>query len=426
MNELFLQHVWKYQLFNTDNLTTTDGQSVKIEAIGMHNNHAGPDFLHAKIQIDTTLWCGNIEVHIKSSDWKRHNHHTQKEYCNVILHVVHTHDADAIDAQGRKIPTLVIPFSSKTTSAYEELMQKDNEISCKQYLPEIDSFTRSMWIERVAIERLQDKIKPLLHDYSQHASSWELVCYHALMRAFGAPLNSHAFELLAHSLPIKILKKHRHSILQLEAILLGQAGFLHNVYEHEYCLQLQSEYNFYQKKYSLTPIDSSVWKLAKLYPQSFPTIRIAQFCKFISSASSITSRIIESKSIEELLAIFDAELHSFWDTHYTLLQPSVLKKKKLGVQAVHTILINAVVPFLFSYSKVTGFDEYRDFALEILEKLPAEKNSILTQWKKAGVPATNALESQALIQLYKFYCVQKQCLHCQFGHIVLKRSKCEE
>ena len=88
MQEDFLHYIWKYKKFNTSNLKTAQGEEVILVYAGQHNLNSGPDFFNSRIKIDNQLWAGNVEVHVKSSDWFVHHHETDRNYDNVILHVV--------------------------------------------------------------------------------------------------------------------------------------------------------------------------------------------------------------------------------------------------------------------------------------------------------------------------------------------------
>src|ERR1700757_5222610 len=98
--EDFLHYVWKFRLFDKADLKTVDGDEIEIHSVGIHNTDAGPDFQNARIRIGGTVWAGNVEVHVPSSDWVKHNHTTDKAYDNVILHVVYRDDAPVILPDG--------------------------------------------------------------------------------------------------------------------------------------------------------------------------------------------------------------------------------------------------------------------------------------------------------------------------------------
>ncbi len=416
MTELFLHHIWQYQLFDHTHLKTTNGEAIEIVTAGMYNSNAGPDFLQATIKIDNTLWVGNIEIHLQSNDWYTHKHHLQPEYNSVILHVVSVYNKPVVNQKHVEIPTLILPITSRHQYSWNLLSNCSLHKTCNSIFSSIDTFTTNMWFDRLVIERFESKANTILCDFESTNSSWESTCYRTISRALGNPLNSQPFEMLTQSVSLGILTKHSHSIFQLEAILLGQAGLLHNHSTSTYAIELFKEYTFLQKKYSLTPIAASMWKFSKMRPMSFPPIRIAQLCELMYRSRSLTSHILECAHIQNIITLFDITLHDYWDTHYTLHEQSPYKKKHIGIHTIHSIIINAIIPFLFAYGSKTNQEIYKERALEFLESLPSEQNSILSHWQQLGIQSHNAYRSQALLQLHKEYCNTKRCLHCVFGH----------
>ncbi|MCL2327482.1 MAG: DUF2851 family protein [Bacteroidetes bacterium] len=425
MNEQLLQFIWQQQLFNRNNLQTTDGEPIVIEKIGMANPNAGPDFLDAHIRIGATLWVGNVEIHQKSSMWTAHKHHTQESYNSVILHIVAEHDKEAHTTRGTKIPTLVLPIAGELLAASKQLLEGSNKIMCCKHLPTIDTFLQNMLFDRLVVERFERKSIHVLALLEQNGNSWEETCYQMLARSFGAPVNSTAFEQLAQVLPLKILAKHSNSLMQLEALLFGQAGLLDAstpLSNQNYYQTLQKEYAFLQKKYTLTPLTACVWKFSRMRPGNFPTIRIAQLAQFVFQSRGTTSKILQCTTISELEKLFSVQLHAFWSNHYSFTHTSPTRKKSLGETTIHSIIINTIVPFLFAYGTYHSNDDIKQQALDFLESLPAEQNSIIDLWHNCSVQCKSAFRSQALLQLYNEYCAQRKCLQCGIGKRILSKQ----
>ncbi len=425
MTEQLLHFVWQQQLFNHNDLQTTDGEAIVIEKIGMANPNAGPDFLDAHIRIGSTLWVGNVEIHKKSSEWTSHRHHTQDSYNSVVLHVVATHDKEAHTSRGTKIPTLIVSINTGLLATIKQLLEEKNNIPCHKTLPTIDTFVQNMWFDRLVIERFERKSIHVLALFAQNGNSWEETCYQMLARSFGAPVNSSAFEQLAQTLPLRTLAKHSNSLMQLEALLFGQAGLLCasiSLYNHNYYQTLQKEYSFLQKKYNLTPLESCIWKFSRMRPGNFPTIRIAQLAQLVFQSHGLTSKILRCATINELKNLFSVQLHAFWNNHYSFTQTSTTRKKSLGETTIHSIVINTVVPFLFAYGTYHSNDDIKQRALDFLETVPAEQNSIITQWENCAVQCKSAFRSQALLQLYNEYCAKRRCLQCNIGKRILDKS----
>jgi len=419
MKESILHYIWQNKLFTAHGLRTTDGEYVEVIDIGKYNTDSGPDFFNAKIKIGDTLWAGNVEIHTLSSDWKKHNHQTDKAYDTVILHVVSKADEDVYRIDGERIPQLELGYPVQIETNYNQLINEHKWVVCADKIGLVPTIFIQSWKNALLTERLEQKmnaIEKLLADTNQH---WEEAFYITLARSFGFATNSQAFESLAKSLPISVLGKHKDNLFQLEALLFGQAGLLNEKATDEYAIKLKQEYDFLQTKFGLKPIDGSQWKLLRLRPDNFPHIRIAQFTALIHSSSKLFSKMVENPKIENLKNLFSCEPSVYWKTHYLFSTESKLITKKLGEQSINSILINTVVPFLFCYAYQKGNEELKSQALEILEKIPSERNVIITEWGKLGVKSESAYDSQALLQLKKQYCDEKKCLRCRIGHKVL-------
>lgn len=419
MKEEFLHYIWKYKLYNSRDLKTTTGQKIEILNQGNHNFDSGPDFFNAKIKIDDTVWVGNVEIHINSSDWYNHNHHTNKAFDNVILQVVINNDKDVFRTNRQLVPTMELKFDKRLLSNYEDLLQSKLWIACEKDILKVDSFIINQWIDKLAIERLEEKSNRINELLNQQNGNWENTFYIQLAQNFGFKLNSQPFELLAKSLPLTYLGKHKNNQLQLEAMLFGQAGFLDDDGSDEYYKSLQKEYRFLKAKFNLKPVEKHLWKFLRSRPGNFPTIRIAQFAMLIFKSAALFSKIIESAKIEEIKEFFLVETSDYWKTHYQFNKESVNKTKCLGEDSVDVLIINTIIPFLFVYGKETGNETIKNRALDFLEKIKTEKNSIIQGWSDLGVISNNALTSQALIHLKNNYCNIKNCLNCQIGNQII-------
>jgi hypothetical protein len=423
MREEFLHYIWKYKLFKNHNLKTQNQEKLEIINQGIHNTDAGPDFFNARIKIDKTIWAGNVEIHINSSDWYKHNHQEDKAYDNVILQIVLNFDKDVYRTDGQLIPTLVIEFENKILKNYENLIKNEYWISCQNEITQVDLFTIHNWLEKLAIERLEEKSERILKLLEQTNNSWENAFYIQLASNFGFKLNSMPFELLSKSLPLRYLAKHKNNLFQIEALLFGQAGFLEDKSGDEYFNQLQKEYTYLKKKFKLEPMEDHLWKFLRSRPGNFPSIRIAQFSKLIYSSTSLFSKILEAVTLKDLYSLFIVYPSEYWENHYVFNKESVKKRKSLGKSAVDIILINTIIPFLFIYGVLKGKPEYKTRAIEFLETMKPEKNAIIAKWNELGIGSENAFHSQALIQLKNRYCNHKKCLNCQIGNSIIRISK---
>ena len=421
--EKLMQYIWQHQLLDTTHLVTTDGRRVQVIDAGRLNNDAGPDFFNAKIRIDGCMWVGNIEIHYRASDWKRHNHHTDKAYDSVILHIVELDDTSVKRSNGEVIPQLVMRAAPTLRGDFSKLVDNAPQLSCGERIPGIDPFLITDWVNSLALERLQAKSERIATWLDFYKGNWEEVCYVTLSRNMGFGINSDAFERLARSLPLSFLQKHADSIMQIEAFLIGQAGLLADKREDDpYYTRLASEYTFLQNKFGLTPLPAEAWKFFRLRPQNFPHRRLAMLAQYIHGGFSLFARLCQADTIENMRALFQVELTGYWDTHYTFDTTSPASTSVLGIPAIDIILINTVAPLLYAYGIYIGEDRYIDRAQWIWESLRPEQNSIVRRFAAIGIEAKSALDSQAILQLYNEYCQQKKCLYCRIGHKLLAQD----
>jgi hypothetical protein len=423
MTEDFLHFIWKYGLFDRTGMISDTGEEVQVIALGEHNNDAGPDFLNARIRIGTTTWAGNVEIHLRSSDWTEHKHHLDKAYDNVILHVVHNHNLSVARSTGEVIPTIELHFNQELYENYRLLLRQKGWLPCREKIRQIDRFLFELWLSSLVVERLQQKAQYIGGLLDQYKNNWEEVFYIMLARSFGFGLNATPFEMTAKSISLLNLARCRNNLLQVEAILMGQAGFLDEArLFSDYYSGLRNVYLHQQKKLGLKPIEKHLWKYLRLRPVNFPTVRIAQFAALISEAEGLFSRVIACREITELSRIFEVRASSFWDSHYTFETKSPVKAKKLGSEAFQVIVINAVVPFLFVYGQRTGHPSLKERALEWLNQLPPEKNRLVTRWEAAGIKAVSAFYSQGILQMSTKYCGHKRCLACSVGMSIITKK----
>ncbi len=421
MSEEFLHYIWRFQLWNTQNLTTVDGQELNVISTGQHNHDSGPDFFNAKIRIGKTMWAGNVEIHINSSDWVKHQHTYDDAYNNVILHVVYNLDKEVFNSSGQKIPALHAGqyLNDNVYSKYLSL-QKNLWIACGYQLGEVDDFIWRNWLERLLIERLEKKTETLQELMNYTGDDWAETFYIAIAKNFGFTANQMPFEQLAKSIKQSIIARHRKSLLQVEALLFGSAGLLLDHFKDEYPRKLISEFNILQKKYGISPMEGHIWKFLRMRPSNFPTIRLSQFAALITRTESLFSRLIHAKDLEEMRSLFNVSASEYWNSHYSFDKTSAtVRMKKLGTFTVDMLLINTVLPFLFLYGKIKGDDAFAMHALSLFEKLPAENNAIIRKWIGFGIKPVSALQSQALLELRKNYCVEKKCLNCTIGLKIL-------
>jgi len=425
MNEDLLQYIWNFQLFNSLSLLTTDGEPARVVRSGTQNFDSGPDFFNGQVRIGQMLWVGNIEIHIQSSDWKKHNHQEDLAYSKIILHVVWEDDEPVLQGNGQKVPTVELKGLVKK-SVFEkfELLQNANTwIPCESEIRNVDEFVKIQAMEQKLVERLESKSHRLNQILLLRKNDWEATLYQLLAKYFGFKVNAVPFELLGSSIEFNLIRKYRNNENYLLALFFGQAGFLQVDFKDSFPLQLKQAYSFLDNKYKLQALERSIWKFMRMRPSNFPTIRIAQFVGIFIKNGHLFQSIIEAKQLSDLKELFKVGTHTYFDTHYRFdILASKKQTKNLGALSVDILLINAVIPVLFNYGKHIADEMIQERAIEFLQEITWERNSITKKWKELGMPISSAYDSQALIQLKNENCSHKKCLTCAIGNAILKPS----
>lgn len=421
MQEDFLHYIWKYKKLNVSQLKTTTDEALTLVNVGQHNQNAGPDFFNAQLKIGKQLWAGNVEVHIKSSDWYLHNHETDSAYDNVILHVVYEHDTDIFRNDNTPIPTLQLKnyINKDLLNSYYNLFSNRHQwINCENDFPSIQEFTLNNWLESLYVERLERKTKTIETLLQTSKNNWEAVLFKLLAKNFGLKVNGDAFWSLANSFDFTIIRKLQSNPLQLEALLFGQADLLNTEIEDTYVVQLTKEYRFIKQKFSLQNEHVVPMHFFRLRPPNFPTIRLSQLAMLYHNQPNLFSKIITANTIEDLYLLFDSNTSTYWNTHYTFGKVSKASNKTLTKSFIDLLLINTILPLKFCYLKSQGKME-SEAILNIAQRITSEKNSIVNAFNSLKQVSQSALQSQALLQLKTEYCDKNRCLHCAIGNTLI-------
>ena len=387
--ERLLHYTWRHKLLPLGKLTTTDGRMVEVIDPGLYNNSdAGPDFFNAKVKVDGILWVGNVEIHIKASDWYRHHHDKDSAYDSVILHVVQQADMEVKTCQGKTLTTLELPVAEELKQDYEGLIHSDKYPPCYKIIPKLPSLKVHSWLSSLQVERLQQKTSAIVERVQKTKGSWEAAYFVTLSRNFGFSINGDAFETWATMMPMNALAHHRDNLFQIESIFIGMAGLLDKV-DPKYT----QEFAYLQKKFGLTPMDATLWRYLRTRPQNFPHVRIMQLAQMYHEQRTSLSQLLNCKTAKDISTLYN------------------IKGAKLDL-----LIINTVVPTVFAYGRYHAKEEYEDRAFDLLEAVKAEDNNIVRMWQECGLDVHSAGDSQALIQLKKEYCDKKNCLRCRFGY----------
>ncbi|MEO6760368.1 MAG: DUF2851 family protein [Saprospiraceae bacterium] len=422
MPETFLHFLWRWRRFDAQNLLTTEGQSLEILQPGEHNTHAGPDFFNARLRIGDTLWAGNVEMHLRASEWQAHRHQEDCAYDNVVLHVVLEEDQPVLRRDGSRLPCLELQgrIPPSLLNIYQRLEHERAWIPCQGFFQNTPDIIRLNWLDRVLVERLEEKTAVIAALLSGTENHWEEAFYRLLARNFGLKVNAEPFEALARSLPLSVLARHKNNLLQVEALLFGQAGLLDSPFEDAYPQSLAREYRHLANKYSLSPLPESIWKFLRLRPANFPTVRLAQFAALVHRSAHLFNQVLVTDSLRNLENLFTVQPSDYWLCHFQFDKLSRPRSKTPGRDFVQLLIINTIVPVLFHYGRSSGDADLQNRALRLLEALPAESNAILEGWTGLGMRAGQAYHSQALLHLKTRYCDPKRCLECGIGNYLLK------
>lgn len=428
MKEEFLHYLWKYGLYDADSLFDTEGNRIKVLHPGEYNRDSGPDFFNARITIDGTNWAGNVEIHTSSSHFDLHGHQNDPAFNNVILHVVANNDKKVYNSRGEELLTVEMAFDHQLLGKYLQLINNPGVIACQDFIGNVDRFLILHWLNALVIERLQQKSELVLKILAGTGNDWEETFFRMLTRYFGFRVNSGPFEMLASELPFRIIRKHSDNRFQVEALLFGTAGMLDvglfkEALSDDYYNSLVREYNILAAKYSLRHIHGWLWKFSRLRPTNFPTVRISQLATMLSSPDGLFSKALDTEAIGKLRELFEVSASEYWNDHYVFGKKSINIIKSAGSQAADILLINAVIPVIFTYGMKRDNNDIVEKAVSMLVEIPPELNYITQEWASAGLESDSALYSQALIQLRNCYCRKRRCLDCRIGNILIASGR---
>ena len=426
--EKIMQYVWQHRLWRPrGGMVTADGRRIEILDPGLLNTGSGPDFFNAKENIDGRTWAGNIEIHVRASDWHRHGHDGDKAYDNVILHVVETDDCRIIRPDGEEIPQLVMPCAEAIAEKARLLECAGSELPCGEFISRVPSIYLSDWITALGMERLYEKSDRMLAYADRFGNDWKTVIYVALGRALGFNTNAEAFERLASATPLNFLMRHAGNLTSIEGVLFGQAGLLEPLSDADpYVSSLKREYEFLQRKYSLVRPSYLAWKLGRIRPQNFPHRRIALLARMICDGFPVGYALTSVETEEQARALFDIRLTGYWANHYTFdsnddaaCHPHS-ETRALSRASVDLLLINVVAPIMHAYGRAMGHPDLCQRAADLLQSLPPENNMFVRMFAGSGLACHDAFGSQALIRLRRAYCEPRKCLYCRIGHRFLR------
>lgn len=425
--EKLLHYVWLHKLFPPGGLTTDEGVTVDVVDPGLPNANAGPDFAGAKVRIGQTLWAGDVELHLRSSDWHRHGHDTDAAYNHVVLHVAERIDAPVTTAAGERVPQVELGVPAELRAHYEALLAEEGFPPCRSVLTHVEGPAARAWLTALGVERLEEKTRHVDDVLRRTGGDWERTFFVVLARAFGFGVNGAAFEEWAMGIEPSAVGKHRDDARQVEAFFLGHAGLLEAgeatpAAADAYRTALAAEYAFLRHKFGLETMDAARWKFLRLRPQNFPHVRLAQLADLYHRGRCSLAAVLEAPQAADVKALLAARATGYWETHYVFGRESAARGKALSEASLDGLVVNAAAPVLFAYGRRHGDERRCERAMEWLEQTRPERNHVVEAWAAAGLRAGSAAESQALLCLTQRYCERHDCLRCRFGTAWLRRA----
>jgi hypothetical protein len=161
-------------------------------------------------------------------------------------------------------------------------------------------------------------------------------------------------------------------------------------------------------------------------PASFPTLRISQFASLLHTRLPLLEPVLNISSVSEAEKLLKVESSIYWNTHYLFGKCSPESRKALGHQAITTVILNGLVPFLLFFGQTRNHEPAMIIGNKLLQETESESNQIIKNWATFGIVPKGAFESQALIQLHNAYCKQKRCLDCLLGEGLIQKAACEK
>lgn len=423
MQESFIQHLWSLQYFDKTNLATTQGERLEIFEPGNLNLDAGPDFSNARLRIADIQWVGNVEIHLNSSGWYEHHHESDASYDTVILHVVWKDDKPVERRDGSRMPTLELRgrVNEGLIRSYRQLIGSSFSIPCQASFPEVDIIRKQDMLGKALVNRLERKAAEVVSLLNSNEGSWEETTYQWMARAFGFKVNAEPFMQLARAVPQRLTRKMNY-LCQVEALLFGQAGFLEAPKGDSYYIELQREYRLLAHKYTLSSgkLSRAQWRFLRLRPPNFPSLRLAQFSALIFYRRSLFADLIALPSLDAMVSFFMVPPSAYWADHYQFSKTTTHRGYEMGRASIDILIINTVVPLMAAYARQMDEPGYMERAVQWLESLPAEENSITRRWTDLGQPPLNSFDAQGQIELFNTFCQRKRCLRCTIGTAIVR------
>ncbi len=448
IDEDFVQKLWNGQRFINANLLSIEGKEIRVIKPGVWNREEGPDFMHAEIDINGKLLVGDVEIHVKSSEWYAHKHHLNSRYNRVVLHTVLYNDDFNLRTRlqnGKRISTLELLkwIDAPIGDIFDEAIQAetDAEEFCKVTGNRLDIEILKNVFESLGSERFLEKADAVR--LLRTRLDFEQILYEGIMEALGYSQNSKPLRELAQRVPYTDLDHMSEE--EIQSILFGVAGLLPSqtkkpipIDEKENPFLITLEKLWYASDHAVKAdcMNALQWQFARMRPYNYPTRRIAAISQLIHqskgslmmyflptcerAAMADTPKLL-SNIRKELLNLLMLETKGYWETHSNFGKGGTQKAKLIGEARALDIIVNKILPVAYVWAVESESRKLQDAILNIYssyKKLQENRyirrieSQIFSQTQPMRLIKPSAKIQQGTIRLYKNYCADQLCDLC--------------
>jgi hypothetical protein len=473
IDETYLYSIW-LSFWDRLELKTKNSDKIEVLNSGEMNTSDGADFTDARIKINGKILRGDVEIHLKASDWKNHKHHIDERYNTVILHVVANDDTDngfVYTVSGRGVLTAEI----SNINEFSKAIKRGERIKCYASNRNVPMDEKLKWIKKLGLTRLFFKARnlserlaeivdenfflvaespsdyfPTHKSYSlfqlSHKFVWDQLLYEKVMEALGYSKNKEPFQKLARNLTLKFIADnsfahtYERQILKIQSILFGVAGFIEHYKGKRsdaetkvFLNEMEKEWLEVKKNYRRELLRYSEWKFSSTRPANSPIFKLSGASKivwkiihedfFAKMNDIITSKLKPIEKAKHLVELFRVKSEGYWENHYNFGGSSRVKTGfAIGTSKASEIVVNGVLPLMLTFARIFNNRVIENGVIEIYKNFPGlspnwitskiEDELLLGKFKISS----SALMHQGGVQLYKFYCSNSLCKACAIGN----------
>lgn len=446
IDEAYVQKLWREQRFFDTNMASIDRKAIRVLKPGIWNHNEGPDFMHAEIEIDGKLYVGDVEIHVRSSEWYTHKHYLNSRYNRVILHAVYFDDDINLRTRlqnGKRIPTLELLkwVAADTGDLYGDTQDTETENGiCRVTGKQLNMETLKGVFESLGRERFLEKVASMR--LLRTRLDFEQLLYEGIMEALGYARNNKAFRELAQHVPFTDFDQK--SELEIQAIFFGVAGLLPSQREKRLPSEVTNdpsivalEASWRASEYAELPgrMTEARWRFTGR-PVNHPVRRIAAMSRLIhqgqgslmmyflstceKAAAADTRKSLQTIG-KELRTLLMVEPTGYWETHFNFGTDNPRKEALIGNVRATDIITNKVLPVAYIWAVEAESQTLQEAILRLYSTAPKSSgNEIIKEINKQIFTETQQMRhlkptakiEQGIIRLYKNYCVDRLCDLC--------------